>query len=267
MPQFAYSAINAQGNELSGEIHAADLSSARDVLLNGGLLAERIAEIKASAGSEKKKSGGMFQKKVQPKSLQVFSRQFATMIEAGLSVVTALVILEEQTDDEALGGRHRRRPRAGRDGRAPLGGDGAPPGRLQPPLHRDGRGRRGCRRARHGPRPRRDPDREGAEDQAPGEGRDDLPDRRARVRDARDDRHADVPRPGLRQHLRSARRRAADADAVRDARVERAPQPADPGPAGSRRCLLLGDRDRWLLLVPPLEEDRARPRRSGTSSS
>src|SRR3954452_16359579 len=101
MPQFAYSAINAQGNELSGEIHAADLSSARDVLLNGGLLAERIAEIKSTA-SDDKKSGGMFQKKVQPKSLQVFSRQFATMIEAGLSVVTALVILEEQTDDQAL---------------------------------------------------------------------------------------------------------------------------------------------------------------------
>ena len=57
MPQFAYSAINAEGNELSGEIHAADVSSARDVLLNGGLLAEKIAEIKASAGSEKKKSG------------------------------------------------------------------------------------------------------------------------------------------------------------------------------------------------------------------
>ena len=102
MPQFAYSAINAQGNELSGEIHAADVSSARDVLLNGGLLAERIAEIKTNVDAGKK-SGGMFAKKVQPKSLQVFSRQFATMIEAGLSVVTALVILEEQTDDSALG--------------------------------------------------------------------------------------------------------------------------------------------------------------------
>jgi Type II secretory pathway, component PulF len=41
-------------------------------------------------------------KKVKPKSLQIFSRQFATMIEAGLNVVGALVILEEQTDDEAL---------------------------------------------------------------------------------------------------------------------------------------------------------------------
>ena len=39
---------------------------------------------------------------MKAKSLQIFSRQFATMIEAGLSVVTALVILEQQTDDQAL---------------------------------------------------------------------------------------------------------------------------------------------------------------------
>ena len=101
MPQFAYSAINSQGAEFSGEIQAADVSAARDVLLNGGLLTERIAEIRSRAPATKKP--GMFDKKVAPKSLQVFSRQFATMIEAGLSVVTALVILEEQTDDQALG--------------------------------------------------------------------------------------------------------------------------------------------------------------------
>ena len=42
-------------------------------------------------------------KKIKPKSLQIFSRQFATMIDAGLSVVGALVILEQQTDDKYLG--------------------------------------------------------------------------------------------------------------------------------------------------------------------
>src|SRR4029079_5050318 len=42
-------------------------------------------------------------KKVKPKTLQIFSRQFATMIEAGLNVVAALVILEQQTDDPYFG--------------------------------------------------------------------------------------------------------------------------------------------------------------------
>ncbi|MEO5632269.1 type II secretion system F family protein [Gaiella sp.] len=101
MPQFAYNAINAQGIELSGEIQAADLVSARDALRGNGLFADFIAEQK-SARTEGVKTPGFFDKKVKPKSLQVFSRQFATMIEAGLSVVSALVILEQQSDDPPL---------------------------------------------------------------------------------------------------------------------------------------------------------------------
>ena len=168
-------------------------------------------------------SGGRFgrTKKVKPKSLQVFSRQFATMIEAGLSVVTALVILAQQTDDQALAVGDRGRARAGRVGRAAVGGDGEPSGDVQPALHRDGRGRRGCRRPRRRARPRCDADREGAEDQAARQGRDDLPVGRDDVRDARDVRNADVPRPGLREDLRPAGRRPADADAVRPEGVQR----------------------------------------------
>jgi type IV pilus assembly protein PilC len=105
MPSFAYSAINAQGNVLSGEIQATDLGSARDALRGDGLLAQWIEERRAGA-SEKKDAApkGLFGRATKPKakSLQVFSRQFATMIEAGLSVVSALVILEMQTDDLAL---------------------------------------------------------------------------------------------------------------------------------------------------------------------
>jgi type IV pilus assembly protein PilC len=103
MPTFAYSAINAQGVEQTGEISATDLSSARDALRGSGLLADWLQELKAPATTDE--SRGFFgrRKKVKAKSLQVFSRQFATMIEAGLSVVTALVVLEQQTDDRALG--------------------------------------------------------------------------------------------------------------------------------------------------------------------
>ncbi|MSO94293.1 MAG: type II secretion system F family protein [Thermoleophilia bacterium] len=100
MPHFAYNAINAQGIELSGEIQAADISAARDALRGNGLLAEVISEQLGRVRTVKKP--GFFDKKVKPKSLQVFSRQFATMIEAGLSVVSALVILEEQSDDPPL---------------------------------------------------------------------------------------------------------------------------------------------------------------------
>ena len=98
MAAYAYSAINSQGLELKGEVHAADLSSAREQLRVRGLLAQQIDELPAS-GEESVRT--VF-KKIKPKSIQIFSRQFATMIEAGLSVVSALTILEEQTDDKYL---------------------------------------------------------------------------------------------------------------------------------------------------------------------
>jgi type IV pilus assembly protein PilC len=100
MPSFAYSAINAQGVELRGEIQANDAASARDALRGNGLLAQTLQELRTTGETAKKT--GFVKGKVKAKSLQVFSRQFATMIEAGLSVVTALVILEQQTDDKVL---------------------------------------------------------------------------------------------------------------------------------------------------------------------
>src|SRR5919202_2463064 len=99
MAALAYSAINAQGVELSGELHAPDLSGAREQLRVRGLLANDLKELRAS-GEE---SARTVFKKVKPKTLQIFSRQFATMIDAGLNVVQSLVILEDQTEDPYFG--------------------------------------------------------------------------------------------------------------------------------------------------------------------
>jgi type IV pilus assembly protein PilC len=98
MAAFAYSAINAQGLESTGEIHAPDSEAAREQLRIRGLLASQLDEL-PSAGEDGARTAF---KKVKPKSLQIFSRQFATMVEAGLNVVSALVILEEQTSDDLL---------------------------------------------------------------------------------------------------------------------------------------------------------------------
>jgi type IV pilus assembly protein PilC len=100
MAAYTYSAINAQGVELSGSIHAPDRDAAREQLRVRGLLAQNLIELPAS-GEESVRTAF---KKIKAKSLQVFSRQFATMIDAGLSVVAALVILEEQTEDKYLAG-------------------------------------------------------------------------------------------------------------------------------------------------------------------
>jgi type IV pilus assembly protein PilC len=98
MAAYAYTAINADGLELIGEVHAPTLDAAREQLRVRGLLAELLNELPAS-GEESVRTAF---KKVKPKSLQVFSRQFATMVAAGLNIVTALTILEQQTDDQYL---------------------------------------------------------------------------------------------------------------------------------------------------------------------
>lgn len=101
MATFAYSAINAEGLEFDGRMSAADLAAALDQLRQRGLLAERLEQLDdGSAGA--KSSAASPLKGVKPKSLQIFSRQFATMIEAGMNVVGSLVILEQQTTDPVL---------------------------------------------------------------------------------------------------------------------------------------------------------------------
>jgi len=95
MAAFAYSAINALGVESTGEITAPDVGAAREQLRQHGLRPVALSEVGGTTGKRKR---------VKPRSLQVFSRQFATMIDAGLSIVSSLVILEQQTDDKALSG-------------------------------------------------------------------------------------------------------------------------------------------------------------------
>jgi type IV pilus assembly protein PilC len=98
MGAYAYTAINANGLELKGEINAADSAAAHEQLRSQGLMPSSLEEL----GSAREESVGGNDKRVKPKALQVFSRQFATLIEAGVNVVNALVILEDQTEDDGL---------------------------------------------------------------------------------------------------------------------------------------------------------------------
>jgi type IV pilus assembly protein PilC len=244
MAAYTYSAINAEGLQLGGEVHAPDVEAAREQLRVRGLLAEYLEELPAS-GEESVRT--VF-KKIKPKTLQIFSRQFATMIEAGLNVVSSLVILEEQTDDPYFA-LVIRELRADVEGGLLLSQAMARHpkifSRLYIAMVEAGEA---AGNPRPGARPRRAPDREGDPDQAARQGRDDVPDDGADLRHPRPDRPADVPRAGLREHLRPAERRAADADAMGRGRVRPAAQPLVHHLPGDRPDGL-GD--------PALQEDRA----------
>lgn len=103
MTAYSYTAISATGQRESGTVDASDAAAAREVLREKGLVAlELDAQDAPSKETSEAGSRSLFKKKIKPKTLQVFSRQMATLIEAGVNVVTALTVLAEQSEDAAF---------------------------------------------------------------------------------------------------------------------------------------------------------------------
>lgn len=97
MARYSYSAKNMAGQTLNGELEAANENEARVRLRAQQLIPLRIARSGGGArpGVKKSSGGGIFAPKVKTKDLQIFTRQFATLINAGIPVVDALKILSE----------------------------------------------------------------------------------------------------------------------------------------------------------------------------
>jgi type IV pilus assembly protein PilC len=97
MPLYAYKAIDtASGRLVQSTIEGESEQSVAAKLREQSL---HIAEIKPAKAN---KTGGVGKKKIKPKSLVVFSRQFATMIDAGIPILRCLDILQGQCKDPAL---------------------------------------------------------------------------------------------------------------------------------------------------------------------
>jgi type IV pilus assembly protein PilC len=111
MPKFDYVALDARGQESRGTMDAASQNDVVLQLRQAGLFPTSVAEAKAGAkpakaGGSKKKAGGgggMFQRKtVSSKVLMIFTRQLATLIDAGLPLLRGLDVLGKQEKDPVL---------------------------------------------------------------------------------------------------------------------------------------------------------------------
>lgn len=98
---FSYQVRDKQGKMVTGELEADNSSAVADRLRSMGYAPIQIEKKKESA-LEKELTIPGFGPKVKLKDLAVFSRQFATMIASGLSLLRALAILAEQTENPAL---------------------------------------------------------------------------------------------------------------------------------------------------------------------
>ena len=125
MPKFSYVALDNRGKETKGTIEVATQNEAIGRVKEMGLFPTKIVEVdkakekgadkKAAKGKPaakgKKKGGGSIQikipgfgGKVKPKVLTTFTRQLATLVDAGLPLLRGLRVLEKQEKSVVLKG-------------------------------------------------------------------------------------------------------------------------------------------------------------------
>ncbi|EEF57765.1 type II secretion system F family protein [Pedosphaera parvula] len=96
MPSYAYVARETStGREIRSSVEAATEQAAINALLNRNLL---VVSIQEKVGKKGKTSGG----KVALADLVIFTRQLATMLDAGLAMVQSLQALAEQTTNKVM---------------------------------------------------------------------------------------------------------------------------------------------------------------------
>jgi type IV pilus assembly protein PilC len=103
MPTFAYSGRTRGGQTVNGERAADTMDAAVSALRREQILVTRITPSKEKEKVVGAKKKGKLGKKVSPKSLAVFVRQFSVMIDAGLPLVQCLEILGTQEDNRNFG--------------------------------------------------------------------------------------------------------------------------------------------------------------------
>jgi type IV pilus assembly protein PilC len=102
MPIFLWEGKTAQGRVLKGEIEATNLEAVFAILRDRRIrpISNRIRE--KGRGLDKEINIPGFGEKVKDRDLSIFTRQFATMIDAGLPIVQCLDIQAQQSENKAL---------------------------------------------------------------------------------------------------------------------------------------------------------------------
>jgi type IV pilus assembly protein PilC len=100
MPNFKYVAKDNSGKTVSGIFEAVDYAAAVDALRKKNLV---IVSVKESAARLNISNISFGSKKIKTDDLVVFSRQLATMVDAGIPLVGALDILGDQIENKAFG--------------------------------------------------------------------------------------------------------------------------------------------------------------------
>lgn len=102
MATYRYKAMNETGNFLSGSLEAETLQNANAILVSRGLMPSEVTEVKAGSrdtflGRIKAITG-----KVKSNELILFTKQFRSMLNAGVPILRIMQVLEAQTESKVL---------------------------------------------------------------------------------------------------------------------------------------------------------------------
>ena len=108
MEAFTYKGI-AEGKYVEGEIEALNQDEASHKLKEQKIIITNLIKSKKKKGEEKVKAkgGGLFsqfggKKKPKVEDILIFSKQFATMVKAGLPILEVLGMLRDQLESPAI---------------------------------------------------------------------------------------------------------------------------------------------------------------------
>ena len=102
MPIYAYKAINESGASVSGTIDADSVEGANAILVNRGLIPSKVVDRKSVNPLSGLSNFLQRFRSVKAEELILFTKQFRTMIRAGVPMMTLLQTLETQTEDPLL---------------------------------------------------------------------------------------------------------------------------------------------------------------------
>ncbi|WP_031386842.1 type II secretion system F family protein [Desulfonatronum thiodismutans] len=97
MPQYRYQAMTDAGTIVSGDVEADSVNTAKAAVAIKGLLPRSVSLVSGKADNVAG-SSALFQKKPTPEDLILFTKQFKTMLGAGMTVISLLEVLEQQTE-------------------------------------------------------------------------------------------------------------------------------------------------------------------------
>ncbi len=102
MPIYSYKAVNEQGAKVMGTIETESAATAEQILVGRGLIPFKVSDHKAANPLAPLFTFLGRLRSVKPQELILFTKQFRTLIRAGVPMMTLLHTLETQTEDPLL---------------------------------------------------------------------------------------------------------------------------------------------------------------------